>query len=173
MPIKDPERRREYNRAWRQARIDAGKCWGCDNPPVNGTTRCLDCAEKERQQGLARRARYRVQGQCVICGKGVRSKRLSCADCVERESNRQRRFRAAVLDHYGRSCACCGEDQVMFLCIDHVANDGAAHRAAVGTGSKVMAWLVQEGFPEGFQTLCWNCNAGKHLNGGVCPHKDR
>ena len=26
-------------------------------------------------------------------------------------------------------------------------------------------------FPEGFQILCFNCNAGKHRNGGRCPHE--
>lgn len=25
--------------------------------------------------------------------------------------------------------------------------------------------------PEGFQTLCYNCNIGKHRNGGICPHQ--
>lgn len=74
------------------------------------------------------------------------------------------------MDHYGRECACCGESQVLFLCLDHVENDGAAHRKEQGTGSKFMEWVVKNNYPQGFQVLCWNCNAGKHLNGGICPH---
>jgi hypothetical protein len=30
---------------------------------------------------------------------------------------------------------------------------------------------VKQGFPDGFQTLCFNCNVGKYKNGGVCPHQ--
>jgi hypothetical protein len=26
------------------------------------------------------------------------------------------------------------------------------------------------GFPAGFQVLCFNCNQGRRLNHGVCPH---
>lgn len=74
------------------------------------------------------------------------------------------------MDHYGRECVCCGESEVLFLCLDHIENDGAAHRRKHGTGSKFMEWVVRNNYPPGLQTLCWNCNAGKHLNGGTCPH---
>ncbi len=59
----------------------------------------------------------------------------------------------------------------MFLCVDHVNNDGAEHRKKTGSsGSQICVWLVNEGFPDGFQILCYNCNFAKHLNGGTCPH---
>ena len=89
--------------------------------------------------------------------------------------NKVTKYRATkkekVLDAYGKSCACCGEAQVLFLTIDHVNNDGAAHRSKIGNGSSnLYTWLIKNGFPERFQVLCSNCNLGKHLNGGVCPH---
>ena len=29
-------------------------------------------------------------------------------------------------------------------------------------------------FPKNtFQVLRWSCNAGKHLNGGICPHQEK
>jgi hypothetical protein len=31
--------------------------------------------------------------------------------------------------------------------------------------------LRKNGFPEGFQVLCANCNIGRHINGGICPHE--
>ena len=81
-----------------------------------------------------------------------------------------------VFSHYGKVCACCGETELMFLSIDHVNNDGAEHRRSLkgqigNGGSSFFDWLVRSGFPEGFQTLCRNCNWGKHVNGGVCPHQ--
>jgi len=68
---------------------------------------------------------------------------------------------------YGGSfCACCGEDHYEFLCIDHVDNNGAAHRKKVGD---VLSWLSKNGYPSGFQVLCINCNFAKgHL--GECSH---
>ena len=74
-----------------------------------------------------------------------------------------------VFDHYGRSCVCCGESEELFLTIDHVNNDGAEHRRAIGPD--ICAWLLKNDFPEGFQVLCYNCNCGKQRNGGTCPHQ--
>jgi hypothetical protein len=88
----------------------------------------------------------------------------------DRQKKYQRKNKKKVFDHYGRVCVCCGEDEPLFLTIDHINNDGYAHRKEVGGGSGFYRWLVLNGFPAGFQTLCWNCNCGRRLNGGVCPH---
>lgn len=80
-------------------------------------------------------------------------------------------MRLMVMEAYGGAhCACCGESTYEFLTIDHIDNDGAKHRAAIG--SHLYRWLIENDFPEGFQVLCMNCNWGKHRNGGICPHKD-
>lgn len=78
---------------------------------------------------------------------------------------------------YGGACTCCGEAGVDFLTIDHINEDGAAHRRALSKstgrdlgGVHFYEWLVRERFPRGFQVLCWNCNISKHLNKGVCSH---
>lgn len=71
-------------------------------------------------------------------------------------------------------CACCGERGFEFLTIDHTHNDGAQHRREIGKGrssASVLGWLKRNGYPTGFQVLCWNCNCAKAHHGGVCPHK--
>ena len=30
--------------------------------------------------------------------------------------------------------------------------------------------IIRGGFPANYQILCANCNWGKEMNGGVCPH---
>jgi hypothetical protein len=72
----------------------------------------------------------------------------------------------------GYVCACCGVTEPSFLSIDHVYNDGAEHRREenLKTTQQLMAWLRREGFPEGFQILCMNCQWGKRTH-GICPHK--
>jgi len=39
-------------------------------------------------------------------------------------------------------------------------------------GSTVVAACKSCRYPDGFQVACWNCNAGRDLNGGVCPHQE-
>lgn len=35
-----------------------------------------------------------------------------------------------------------------------------------------MSWLKTNGYPDGFQTLCHNCNMAKGFY-GICPHKEK
>ncbi len=36
------------------------------------------------------------------------------------------------------------------------------------SGKTFYDWLMKNNFPQGFQTLCWNCNFAKHKF-GECP----
>lgn len=82
-----------------------------------------------------------------------------------------KRIRIEVINEYGGRCVCCSVDETKFLSIDHVDNDGAAHRQKVGSGAAVYRWLKKHGCPKDkFQLLCHNCNHGKaYLS--ACPHK--
>lgn len=84
-----------------------------------------------------------------------------------------RALRDRVLEAYGARCLCCGETTPEFLSIDHVNNDGEAHRRELkGYGRSIYRWLSMEGFPQDgrFQLLCHNCNMAKGAYGG-CPHQ--
>jgi hypothetical protein len=76
-----------------------------------------------------------------------------------------------VLAGYGAFCACCGESERAFLTFDHKNGNGAEHRRKVGGGYTFYLWLVDNDYPDSIQVLCFNCNSGKHNNGGVCPHE--
>lgn len=84
----------------------------------------------------------------------------------------RRAIRRLVIGKYGPNCVCCGESEEIFLTIDHIGGGGNAHRKELGIngGERFYAWLVREDFPSGYQTLCFNCNAGRSRNGGMCPH---
>ena len=73
-------------------------------------------------------------------------------------------------------CNCCGEQEIKFLTIDHINNDGNEHRKVIGikrtsAGQSFYFWLKRNNYPKGFQILCYNCNCGKAKNNGICPHK--
>lgn len=72
----------------------------------------------------------------------------------------------------GARCSCCGEHRLPFLSLDHMDGKGSQHRRSIGRGSNIYAWLRDNGYPPGFQVLCHNCNHGRYLNGGVCPHAE-
>ncbi len=86
-------------------------------------------------------------------------------------SNYNKTRRAELLEAYGNRCVCCGETTPEFLTIDHIYNDGAAHRREIGKRScRLYSWLKANGFPKDrFQLLCWNCNSAKGFY-GECPH---
>lgn len=88
----------------------------------------------------------------------------------EQQKRSNDKLKTEVFNYYGAKCACCGETEPVFLTIDHVNDDGAEHRREIGRGY-LYRWLRQNGYPEGFQTLCWNCQWGKRAGNGVCPHQ--
>lgn len=95
---------------------------------------------------------------------------------ISRDSARRyrARIRAQVLEAYGGKCACCGDENEVFLTIDHINGDGAEHRRALGgrtRANRVYLWLIDHGFPqEGFRILCRNCQEA-YYRLGTCPHQ--
>lgn len=80
--------------------------------------------------------------------------------------------RREVIAHYGGKCACCDEEKLEFLCMDHINGGGTKHRREIGGyGAAFYLWIKREKFPEGFRVLCWNCNSSLGMY-GYCPHKN-
>lgn len=67
-----------------------------------------------------------------------------------------------VLSHYSNgipACAICGFGDMLALSIDHMNGGGNKHRRALGlkTAPHFYLWLKRQGYPEGYQVLCMNC----------------
>ena len=77
-------------------------------------------------------------------------------------------LRSDVIKGYGGLCRCCGETELVFLSIDHINDDGAIDRKE-RTATRLYRQLSKEGYPDGFQVLCRNCNWAKFRGG--CPHQ--
>lgn len=93
---------------------------------------------------------------------------------MKRRKNQQaaesrKRTQLEALQHYGGKCFCCGEKETLFLGLDHIGGGGTQHREE--TGMRTSAWAKKNGWPPIFQVACHNCNLGRHLNGGICPHQ--
>lgn len=82
------------------------------------------------------------------------------------------KLKLEVFEHYGgAACRCCNEQEVLLLTLDHIFDDGAAHRREVGNKSMYL-WAKQNGYPPIFEVMCFNCNCGRYHSGlGICPHE--
>lgn len=168
---------RDKNNARGRLRIALGFCIHCNIKIPDGFagTRCPPCVDKARERNRQRKA----QGLCVSCQKRkAREARCLCQPCQDKNSAKYQREKAAVYEYYGGyRCACCSETEVSVLTIDHVHNDGNAHRKSLGVSGRgsgtttLYSWLVKNNFPPGFQILCRNCNWSKHIRGGECFHE--
>ena len=81
------------------------------------------------------------------------------------------KLRLEVLTYYSPrdvpECTCCGEQTIEFLGIDHVNGGGTQHRKAIHNSYR---WIKKNNFPDGFQTLCHNCNLARGMY-EYCPHQ--
>lgn len=65
-----------------------------------------------------------------------------------------------VLTHYGNgklACVRCGFSNIRALSIDHINGGGCRGRKGFG-GNYWYHWLIKNNYPQGYQTLCMNCN---------------
>ena len=89
------------------------------------------------------------------------------------EKERRKDYKRRIVDHYGGKCACCGEDRIEFMSVDHIEGGGNEHRRKVAGGrggTGFYQWIIRNNYPEGLQILCENCNQSKGRY-GYCPHE--
>jgi len=164
-------KRNAYQEIVREKRRVQGICVVCgQRPPEEGKTACTVCLEIRRNRSMVI---ARTEGVCSRCAQPNDNGKKLCTTCLEYKNKDNAGNKQAVIDAYGGRCACCGEDNPVFLSVDHINNDGNLHRKkGGGMGSSLYKWLIKRNFPkDNFQLLCHNCNRGKHLNGGICPHQ--
>jgi hypothetical protein len=128
--------------------------------------RCSRCKQVKPTSAFYRRPDGRPShGWCKVCN-------------LEHRKARFRADRYAALLHYGQGeirCVCCGEQRIEFLGLDHINNDGAAHRRSLGHGrgggTHFYTQLRRTGYT--FRELvvaCFNCNLSRAFY-GRCPHQ--
>ncbi len=125
-----------------------------------------------------RKSSMKESGRCN-CGQPLVIGKSGCERCLNATkvwaATTRKALRIAALEHYGELCVYCSEDFEPFLTIDHINNDGSKHRQEINggkdrksggqSGAYLTRWLRDNKYPPGFQTLCSNCNLGKHKLG--------
>ncbi len=137
---------------------------GCRKRPPEELVTCKKCGKPKSRDEFYKRANGRIYYK--VC------KECWSATCSERSKVRHHSLRLEALEHYGNGhpqCACCGEDRMEFLAIDHIYGGGGQHRKKEGI-HHLVRWLKKNGYPPGFRVLCHNCNFSLGAY-GYCPHQ--
>jgi len=128
--------------------------------------------EYKKQYGINFRLNNKIKGLCR-CEKERIEPHTYCFECLKKarshNSRQHAHWRTLCFDHYGNKCECCGEDNSVFLELDHVNNDGKKHRQIAGP--HLARWLSMNNFPSEWeiQILCANCHAAKTRLGNCSP----
>jgi hypothetical protein len=157
------KRDREYNRKHRAWIRERQRIWRAMHP--NHKKDYLKRWQHRNRKSIQRKRRlYYLRNRGRILGPEVKQRNKAARDARKAE----------VILHYSHGenkCSCCGEKTYEFLSLDHINGGGTAHRKALG-GGQFFLWLHRNGFPKGYQVLCFNCNLAKGFY-GQCPHERR
>lgn len=128
---------------------------------------------KGRQYSREIERRYYIKHREQMRAKGRRDYARHRERRAEQARAHRRQLREEFIIAYGGECACCGEQEHVFLTLEHKNRDGKLHRNTYGTSAQILADLKRRGWPkENYELLCFNCNrASWEL--GICPHRKR
>lgn len=181
-----PIRIKSYKKRYKNAKENS-ICFNCGKITINNKTRCEDCSLKHNENRKQEYNKSLENNLCVICRKNQVNEGRRCKECIEKrnkwfqKSDTKQKYKTRrdenkkmVIEHYGSKCVCCGENNISFLSMDHINNDGREHRKQVGEGANFYKWILDNNFPQDIlQVLCFNCNFSKYLNNGTCVHQQK
>lgn len=114
----------------------------------------------------AKRKKNWKVGACRRCHQPISTELKHCAACLEWQRVRRANVREKVFAHYGQKCVYCMVNELMFLTIDHINGGGNVDHRSGNLSIELERSYRETGvWPEGFQVLCWSCNAAKHIHG--------
>jgi len=150
MPLKDPEQRREYEKEWHRQNAN----WLREYRLAYYKTHQAELAVKQKQKYQKDLAKSRRKSR-------------------ERAIGERARVKYDVLCHYSNDgsaiCVKCGFSDIRALSIDHIKSNGREERGKMQSiGSSFYRWLRRNSYPEGYQTLCMNCQFIKRVENKEC-----
>lgn len=171
----NPEKYRQDTRKWREENKEKWQAYmkkWCEENKEKIVQDRKEYNLKNKKRLSEQKRKYRLTPK----GKEMEDKRKEKHWARNREhililsKRTKRRKKMQVYLHYGKGkieCACCGENEIGFLSLDHIHNNGNLHRKKT---RDVIGWAIRNDYPPILQVLCMNCNHGKYRNGGKCPH---
>ena len=159
------------------------KAWGLDKNGESKQPKCLLCnkivqpLKKTPPKKLAKQiSEVLVENTFEKHIMGNRRSKLAlfkrvCNKCYPKY------LRNKITKRLDSVCKCCGENEPLFLQIDHIKGGGNKERKKFIDSLKYYEYLLtRPDLKKKYQLLCANCNMGRYYNGGahkngVCPHQ--
>ncbi|HEX5187377.1 MAG TPA: hypothetical protein VFV86_10860 [Nitrososphaeraceae archaeon] len=139
---------------------------------------CLGRSKNRRKSNIPLNNSEATNLICNWCNKkfsGSRARVKFCSqECQQKYHTKNnlkniQDIRNKIFEIYGKTCECCGEDNLEFLTCDHVDGGGNQHRQE--KSQKKIFEEILESYGDGrFRVLCMNCNWATRF-GKQCPHK--
>ncbi len=103
--------------------------------------------KKRREHAKTPEVRERIRKTDAAWRSNNREK----ANRLSRISKKKYEVRAKklVFEHYGKKCACCEEEEQIFLTIDHINGGGTKHRKKIK--EKIYNWYLKITFQKDFK----------------------
>jgi uncharacterized protein YeaC (DUF1315 family) len=161
-------------------RMYGDKCLGCGETNVifltldhvcndGNKSRCTTSNISEYEIAIKDYQPEKYQTLCFNCNLG-KNRVIRKSTSEDKPWTRHRiNMRKTFFEMYGKRCACCGTEKSVYLTLDHVQNDG--YKTKKSRGDVNYRCATKKYRPDVYQVLCFNCNCGKHRNGGTCPHQ--
>lgn len=155
MPLKDPEKRKEYQREYHRK-------WYAENK----TEKLAQNAQHRREHWdeIKARLRLRRQTEAGFWPREYEAQKRWRDKHPEYYRDKMRNYRDRILDHLGAVCIRCGFSDRRALQIDHVNGGGTAMRRHFNNQPIAYfnaIWKHIESGTEPYQVLCANCNTIK------------
>ena len=126
--------------------------------------------EKRRLENVAQTRRWKKtpHGAAKVKEYAKKYRAKHRASLSNKQTIYIRKKRVTLIELMDSKCVCCGEDDPIYLQVDHVYNDGYKDNVRTSSGISRAKVTVKQYLetPDRFQLLCSNCNHAKHKNGG-------
>jgi hypothetical protein len=142
------EKAKEYNRQYRQTHKEKAKEYGAQYYQAHKS----EMVEYRKIYGQNHKLEARER-----CRKYAQTHKV---EEVKRHHQYHILLKAEVLTHYGNgklACVRCSFGDIRALSIDHINGGGHKHKIELVRGRNIYNWLKNNNYPEGYQTLCGNC----------------
>lgn len=141
----------------------------------NNPEKIKKCRQEYYQKNKEKAKRYRIENWGTIQARMKIYRQENKEKLREKDRKCHQRLKIEVLTHYGQGrlrCVQCGFDEDFHaLSLDHVDGGGEKDRRKFGTGVSFFYYLRRNNYPDGFQTLCMNCQFIKAHENDEYPNK--
>jgi len=123
---------------------------------------CKQCSDKSARDWASNNQVYQEKHRKY----GMEYFQKNKANIIFKRKEQYMTLKVKALSHYSGGgiphCVRCGIDDIDVLCLDHINGGGTKERR--GTPRKDIHRILHcKNYPEGYQTLCANCNLKKEM----------